>query len=300
MPRVVRVLELMARYTDDSKERVRDAVDMVDLVGARTELRRAGANRYIGLCPFHDERTPSFAIDPARSSTTASAAARAATSFTFVQETEGLDFAGALECSPTATASSSSSRRRTRAPPSAARAARAAARAARAHRGVLRALAVGVRRGRAARASTSPSRGLEEAVLREFRVGYAPSAWDTRAARLAPGRLHRPRALDAGLAQRGQRGRPDLRPLPRAGSCSRCATRAGACSASARARCGADQQPKYLNTSEDDVYHKGRHLFGGRPRARRTRRRPGAVIAGRGLHRRASRCTRPGCATRSG
>jgi DNA primase len=54
----------VTRYTDDSKERVRDAVDMVDLVGTRTELRRAGANRYEGLCPFHEERTPSFGIDP--------------------------------------------------------------------------------------------------------------------------------------------------------------------------------------------------------------------------------------------
>jgi DNA primase len=42
----------MARYTADSKERVRDAVDMVDLVGSRTELRRSGADAYIGLCPF--------------------------------------------------------------------------------------------------------------------------------------------------------------------------------------------------------------------------------------------------------
>ena len=55
----------MARYTDESRDRVRDAVDMVDLVGSRVELRRAGVNRFEGLCPFHDERTPSFGINPA-------------------------------------------------------------------------------------------------------------------------------------------------------------------------------------------------------------------------------------------
>src|SRR6266516_1140157 len=38
---------------------------MVDLVGTRVELRRAGVNRYEGLCPVHDERTPSFGINPA-------------------------------------------------------------------------------------------------------------------------------------------------------------------------------------------------------------------------------------------
>ena len=56
----------MARYTADSKERVRDAVDIVGLIGSRTELRRAGADRYTGLCPFHDERTPSFGVTPSK------------------------------------------------------------------------------------------------------------------------------------------------------------------------------------------------------------------------------------------
>ena len=54
----------MPRYTNDSRERVRDAVDFAELVGARTELKRAGMNRLQGLCPFHEERTPSFGIDP--------------------------------------------------------------------------------------------------------------------------------------------------------------------------------------------------------------------------------------------
>jgi DNA primase len=57
-------LPAVALYTNDSKDRVREAVDFVELVSARTELRRAGPARYEGLCPFHDERTPSFGIDP--------------------------------------------------------------------------------------------------------------------------------------------------------------------------------------------------------------------------------------------
>ena len=54
----------MARYTDESRERVRDAVDFEEIVGARTELKRAGVARLQGLCPFHEERTPSFGINP--------------------------------------------------------------------------------------------------------------------------------------------------------------------------------------------------------------------------------------------
>ena len=55
----------MALYTNDSKDRVRDAVDFLELVSTRTELRRAGPARYEGLCPFHEERTPSFSVNPA-------------------------------------------------------------------------------------------------------------------------------------------------------------------------------------------------------------------------------------------
>ena len=49
----------MARFTDDSVERVKDAIDMADLVGAKTELRRTGGS-LMGICPFHDERSPSL------------------------------------------------------------------------------------------------------------------------------------------------------------------------------------------------------------------------------------------------
>src|SRR3954470_2420552 len=87
----------MTRYTDDSKERVRDAVDMVDLVGTRTELRRAGVNRYEGLCPFHEERTPSFGIDPAQKLFYCFGCSEGGDPFRFVQMTEGLACRGALE-----------------------------------------------------------------------------------------------------------------------------------------------------------------------------------------------------------
>ena len=87
----------MARYTADSKERVREAVDMVDLVGARTELRRAGADSYSGLCPFHDERTPSFGVKPSEKVYYCFGCQAAGDAFTFVMETEGLDFVNALE-----------------------------------------------------------------------------------------------------------------------------------------------------------------------------------------------------------
>src|SRR5881409_2921634 len=87
----------MARYTAESRERVRDAVDFAEVVGARTELRRAGVNRLQGLCPFHEERTPSFGIDPVEKLYHCFGCGAGGDVFSFVMTTEGLDFAGALE-----------------------------------------------------------------------------------------------------------------------------------------------------------------------------------------------------------
>src|SRR6476660_9478001 len=87
----------MALYTRQSKDSVRDAVDFVELVGARTELRRAGPARFEGLCPFHEERTPSFGIDPVQKVYHCFGCQASGDVFTFVQETEGLDFKATLE-----------------------------------------------------------------------------------------------------------------------------------------------------------------------------------------------------------
>ena len=54
----------MARIREASVREAVDAADMVEVVSARTQLRRSGA-RWTGLCPFHDEKTPSFSVNPA-------------------------------------------------------------------------------------------------------------------------------------------------------------------------------------------------------------------------------------------
>ncbi len=87
----------MTRYTADSRDRVRDAVDMVALVGSRLELRRAGVDSYFGLCPFHDERTGSFHVSPDEKLYHCFGCQASGDPFDFVMETEGLDFKGALE-----------------------------------------------------------------------------------------------------------------------------------------------------------------------------------------------------------
>src|SRR5688500_615897 len=72
------------------------AADMVEIVGARTPLRRVGS-RWTGRCPFHEERTPSFSVNPVEKLFYCFGCSKGGDVITFVRETEGLDFAGAVE-----------------------------------------------------------------------------------------------------------------------------------------------------------------------------------------------------------
>ena len=86
----------MARIKDTSVEAVKSAANIVDLVEARTRLRKVGG-RYTGLCPFHDEKTPSFSVSPDRGTYHCFGCGVGGDAISFVRELEGLDFVGAIE-----------------------------------------------------------------------------------------------------------------------------------------------------------------------------------------------------------
>jgi DNA primase len=86
----------VARIKDTSVDAVKAAANIVDLVEARTRLRKVGA-RYTGLCPFHQEKTPSFSVSPDRGTYHCFGCGVGGDSISFVRETEGLDFVGAIE-----------------------------------------------------------------------------------------------------------------------------------------------------------------------------------------------------------
>jgi DNA primase len=86
----------VARIKDTTKEAVRQAADLVRVVEERTALRKAGS-QLTGRCPFHEERTPSFSVDPAKGLYFCHGCGKGGDVFTFVRETQGLDFAGAVE-----------------------------------------------------------------------------------------------------------------------------------------------------------------------------------------------------------
>jgi DNA primase len=85
----------MARIKQESIEEVKSAADIVDVVGARTQLRKSGS-RYQGRCPFHDERTPSFSVNPVDKLYYCFGCGKGGDLISFVRETENLDFAGAV------------------------------------------------------------------------------------------------------------------------------------------------------------------------------------------------------------
>jgi DNA primase len=265
----------VALYTNESKDRVRDAVDFVELVSARTELRRAGPARFEGLCPFHDERTPSFGIDPGQKVYHCFGCQASGDVFTFVQETEGVDFKGALEL--LAERYGVELQREQEDP-------REAERRKKRERllELLSRTAAYYERclwdsAEAARARDYlAGRGLGEEMLREFRVGYAPSAWDRVLLASRRGGFSVAELYATGLAQRSkQNGQPYDRfrsrimfPLTD--------IRGRVLGFGARAM-REEQRPKYLNTSDNDVYHKGLHLYGA-DLARAHAARAGAVI----------------------
>jgi DNA primase len=84
------------RIKDSSVEQVKAAADMAAIVSARTQLRRVGS-RYLGRCPFHDERTPSFSVNTTDKLYYCFGCGAKGDLITFVRETEHLDFVGAIE-----------------------------------------------------------------------------------------------------------------------------------------------------------------------------------------------------------
>jgi DNA primase len=250
----------MPRYADDSKEKVREAVDMVDLVSTRTELRRAGPGRFKGLCPFHEERTPSFSVNADEGFYHCFGCGVGGDAFRFVMETEGLDFVGALESlaqrygveiavedeDPAA-----AERRRQRD-----RLLELLERAASFYEKWL------WESTEAAPAREYlTQRGLSDETLRTFRVGYAPSAWDKLLMAGRQGGYGNKEIFDAGLAVRAKGEGRIYDRFRRRIMFPLSDPRGRILGFGARAL-GADQQPKYLNSADGEVFTKGDMVFG--------------------------------------
>ncbi|MBX5442109.1 MAG: DNA primase [Solirubrobacteraceae bacterium] len=267
----------MPRYRDDAKERIRDAVDFVALVEERTELRRSSGANHMGRCPFHEERTPSFSVNAQKKMFHCFGCGVEGDVFDYVQLVENVDFVGALELLAARTGielevededPQAAERRRHRE-----RLLELLERTAAFYERFL----WESREAAGARAYLA-ERGLTEATLRAYRVGYAPSAWDTvlrssQRAGFKARELH-----DAGLVVRGGRdGRGRVYDRFRARITFPLADARGRVLGFGARTMGGDRGPKYLNTAENEIFHKGRILYGAHL-ARAAAGKAGAVI----------------------
>jgi DNA primase len=248
----------MARFTTDSRDRVKDATDIIEIVSGYTDLQQRGQD-YWGNCPFHDERTPSFKVNPRDKLYYCFGCEASGDIFRFVEEKEGLSFPEAVESlaerygvelERESEDPQAEERRR--------RKARLWELLERTAKFYERYLWESPKAERARKYLAE--RGLGEEVLRRFSVGMAPSPWDQVLTGSQRAGFKVDELLAAGLAQKGRQGGHYDRFRNRLTFPIR-DQRGRVLGFGARAL-SPDAQPKYLNSPEGELYRKSHTLYG--------------------------------------
>ena len=86
----------MPRYSDETIEEVRQANDIVDVISQYVHLKRSGRN-FFGLCPFHNEKSPSFSVSPDKQIFHCFGCGVGGNVFTFLSKIEGINFVEAVQ-----------------------------------------------------------------------------------------------------------------------------------------------------------------------------------------------------------
>jgi DNA primase len=248
------------RIRDESIAELREATDVVALVGEYVTLRPGGGTRMKGLCPFHQEKTPSFTVDSVRKLWHCFGCSQGGDAIDFLMKQEALSFTEAVErLANRAGIELRYEGRSAGERGSMGRKSRLVAAHVEAVEFYHRAL-VASPDGRAARGYLS-SRGMDRAVAERFRLGWAPAgSWDALVGHLR-GKGFRPEELiEAGLARTGNRG---LRDAFHARVLFPIFDVAGDPVAFGGRLLDADEGrgPKYVNTAETPIWHKGRALY---------------------------------------
>jgi DNA primase len=238
----------------DEVQQIKDRLNIVDVIGQYVKLSKAGKN-YKGLSPFRTEKTPSFFVSPDKGMYYDFSSGQGGDIFTFIQEMEGVDFRGALTVL-------------------AERAGIELKRESKATRDARERLYEIVERScqffEAQFADHEPAReylkkrGLEDATVRSFRVGFAPDSWQDLRDHLVQAGYSEREVERAGMIKRGERGSYYDRfrsritfPIMDA------AGRPVAFSGRVIGAAAEDKEnAKYLNSPETPLFDKGRILFG--------------------------------------
>jgi DNA primase len=237
---------------DEDVARVREATDIVALIGEHAALKRQG-RRWVGLCPFHGEKTPSFSVNAEEGFYYCFGCQAKGDAITFVREVEHLDFVDAVrrladKSGITIREDANSGRESQR---------RQVFRDAmeQAAEWYHQRLLVGADAGQAR--DYLRSRGYDGEVVRRFRLGWAPDGWDELCRALA---LPEEIAVGAGLAFVNRRGK--LQDAFRARVLFPISDPSGhPVALGGRVLPGSADPAKYKNSTETPIYSKRRTLY---------------------------------------
>ena len=262
------------RIRDEDIQLVRERSAIDEVVGEYLQLRNAGGGSLKGLCPFHDEKTPSFNVTPARGLWYCFSCSEGGDVIKFVQRIDNLNFAEAVERLAARAGielryeqgghvpGQEQSQRR---------------RLLQAHRAAADYYLERVSGADAVTARAFLSeRGFELADAAQFGVGYAPAEWDALTRHLRGRGFTETELLLGGLAKEGRRGLIDrfrdrlLWPIRDLSG--------DVIAFGARKLSADDQGPKYLNTPETMLFKKSSVLYGADLAKRDIAKRRQAVI----------------------
>ncbi len=226
--------------------------DLVAFIGQYVPLKKRG-NDFVGLCPFHGEKTPSFHVHPDRGFYKCFGCGKGGDAISFLMERENLPFPEAARML--------AARAGVELEPERPEQARARSEKERIYE--INAVAAAyfhrtLAAPEGARGSEyAKERGLDDDTIEKFNIGYAPDRWDGLVAELTHRALDLSLAERAGLVRMGQRGYYDFYRdrlmVPTRNTTGEIVAFGG--------RSVGDGQPKYLNTTTTPVYTKGQGLF---------------------------------------
>ena len=234
------------------KDEIKLRSDVVDVIGAFVPLKKRGRN-HIGLCPFHQEKTPSFNVDPATQTFKCFGCGVGGDIFTFIEQYQNMSFVEAAEFLARR-AGLTFERARGQSPEQISERERMLA---------LNEMAAKFFEDRIQRVESAKhyllNRGVSYDTIRQFRLGFAPEGWDNLAGHLQAQKQDVKLAIEAGLLHRGQTG--DVYDVfrnrivfPILDEQERIVGFGG--------RTMGEDQPKYLNTGETPLFSKSKLLYG--------------------------------------
>ncbi|MFM7013381.1 MAG: DNA primase [Actinomycetota bacterium] len=236
-------------------EEVKARVNIADIIGSYVALKPASAGSLKGLCPFHQEKSPSFNVRPLQGFYHCFGCGAGGDVYKFVQETESLSFYEAVEMLAAKVGYTLTYEGGT-APDQGQRARILEANSAAAKFFQEQLTSDAAKTGR----DFLSSRGFDKAAAEQFGIGFAPKAWSYLSDQLKSQGFTEEELILAGLSSRGDRGLYDkfrgrlVWPIRDSSN--------QVIGFGARKLFDDDQGPKYLNTSETPVYHKSSVLYG--------------------------------------